>query len=136
MPTSHAKMHLKSARQRLDFLMAKVIQKSYSLNCSHKCSCTFLHSFATSFSRKTILYETNNILYSPWNQKWNKTDSWSENYTKNKSEVTLDSFVNFAYQQLFAFKRFCKETRLSNILKTKNATKFIKTALERSCKLY
>ena len=38
-------------------------------------------------------------------------------------------------QQLFAFKRFCMETRLSNILKTTNATKFIKTILESTYKV-
>ena len=37
-------------------------------------------------------------------------------------------------QQLFAFKRFCMEMRLSNILKTTNATKFIKTILESTYK--
>ena len=37
--------------------------------------------------------------------------------------------------QLFGFKRFCMETRLSNILKTKNATKFIKTILESTYKV-
>ena len=38
-------------------------------------------------------------------------------------------------QQLFAFKRFCMETRLSNILKTTNIKKFIKTNLKRTCKV-
>ena len=38
-------------------------------------------------------------------------------------------------QQLFAFKRFCMEMRLSNILKTTNATKFIKTILESTYKV-
>ena len=37
-------------------------------------------------------------------------------------------------QQLFTFKRFCMEMRLSNILKTTNATKFIKTILESTYK--
>ena len=37
--------------------------------------------------------------------------------------------------QLFSFKRFCMETRLSNILKTTNATKFIKTILKRTYKV-
>ena len=35
-------------------------------------------------------------------------------------------------KQLFAFQKFCMETRLRNILKTTNATKFIKTILESS----
>ena len=38
-------------------------------------------------------------------------------------------------QQLFTFKRFCMETRLSNILKTTNAAKFIKTILESTYKV-
>ena len=45
-PLSHTKMRLKSAPQKVNFLMAKSIQKSYTLNCSHKCSCTFPHSYA------------------------------------------------------------------------------------------
>ena len=34
MPLSHAKMCLKSAPQKLNFLMAKDISKSYTLDCS------------------------------------------------------------------------------------------------------
>ena len=34
MPHSHAKMRLKSAPQKLNFLMAKDISKSYTLDCS------------------------------------------------------------------------------------------------------
>ena len=34
MPRSHAKMRLKSALQKLNFLMAKDISKSYTLDCS------------------------------------------------------------------------------------------------------
>ena len=36
----------------------------------------------------------------------------------------------FLCYQLFAFKKFCKETRLPNIFKTTNATKLIKAILE------
>ena len=46
MPHSHAKMHFKSAAQKLSFVMAKAISKSYTLDCSCKCPCTFLHSYA------------------------------------------------------------------------------------------
>ena len=46
MPRSHAKMRLKSAPQKLNFLMAKAISKIYALDCSCKCSCTFPHSYA------------------------------------------------------------------------------------------
>ena len=46
----HTKMHLKSAPQKLNFLMAKAISKSCTLDCSCKCSC----SKAPSFSIKII----------------------------------------------------------------------------------
>ena len=42
----HAKMRLKSAPQKLDFLMTKAISKSCTLDCSCKCPCTFPHSYA------------------------------------------------------------------------------------------
>ena len=45
-PRSHAKIRLKSAQQKLNFVMAKVISKSYTLDCGCKCSCTFLYSYA------------------------------------------------------------------------------------------
>ena len=45
-PPSHAKMHLKSATQKLNFLMAKGIQECYTLKCNHKCPCTFPQSYA------------------------------------------------------------------------------------------
>ena len=46
MPYSHAKMRLKSAPQQLNFVMAKAISKSYTLDCSYKCTCTFPDSCA------------------------------------------------------------------------------------------
>ena len=46
MPCSHAKIHLKSAPQKLNFAMAKSISKRYTLDCSCKCPCTFPHSYA------------------------------------------------------------------------------------------
>ena len=46
MPRSHAKMHSKSAPQKLNFVMAKVISKIYTRDCSCKCPCTFPHSYA------------------------------------------------------------------------------------------
>ena len=46
MPRSHAKIHLKSAPLKMNFVMAKAISKSYTLNCSCKYPCTFLHSYA------------------------------------------------------------------------------------------
>ena len=44
--SSHAKVRLKSAPQKLNFSIAKVIQKCYTLNCSLKCPCMFPHSYA------------------------------------------------------------------------------------------
>ena len=46
MSRSHVKMRLKSAPQKLNFVMAKAISKCYSLDCSCKCPCTFPHSYA------------------------------------------------------------------------------------------
>ena len=46
MPRSHNKMHLKSAPQKLNLVMAKAISKSYIPDCSCKCSCTFPRSYA------------------------------------------------------------------------------------------
>ena len=46
MPCFHAKMRLKSAPQKLNFLMEKAISKSCTLDCSCKYSCTFPHSYA------------------------------------------------------------------------------------------
>ena len=61
MPRSHAKMRLKSAPQKLNFLMAKAISKSCTLDArSH----IITHSKAASFSIKTILCENTNILFS------------------------------------------------------------------------
>ena len=45
-PRYHAKIHLKSAPQKLNFLMEKVISKSYTLDCSYKSPCIFPHSYA------------------------------------------------------------------------------------------
>ena len=35
-PLPHAKMRLKSARQKVKLLMTKIMQKDYTLNCSNK----------------------------------------------------------------------------------------------------
>ena len=60
----HAKMRLKSAPQKLNFLMTKAISKSCTLDCSCKCPCTLPHSKTASFSIKIILCENINILFS------------------------------------------------------------------------
>ena len=58
-PTSHSKMRLKSAPQKLNFLMSKGIQKNDTLNCSHKCPCTFSHSYALS---RRLVFEKNHFM--------------------------------------------------------------------------
>ena len=46
MPCFHAKMRLKSAPKKLDFLMTKAISKPCTPDCSCTCPCTFPHSYA------------------------------------------------------------------------------------------
>ena len=46
MPRSHAKMRLKSAPQKMNFVIAKAISNSYTIDCSCKYNCTFSHSYA------------------------------------------------------------------------------------------
>ena len=46
MPSFYAIMRLKSAPQKLNFLMAKTISKRCTLDCSCKCPSTFPHSKA------------------------------------------------------------------------------------------
>ena len=46
MPCFYTKMRLKSAPQKLDFLMTKAISNRCTLNCSCKCPCTFTYSYA------------------------------------------------------------------------------------------
>ena len=46
----HDKMRLKSAPQKLNFVMEKAISKTYTLDCTCKCSCTFPHSYAEQHS--------------------------------------------------------------------------------------
>ena len=46
MPRSHAKMRLKNAPRKQNFVMAKTISKSYKLNYNCKYFYTFLHTYA------------------------------------------------------------------------------------------
>ena len=46
MPRFYPKICLKSAPQKLDFLMTKAISKSCTLDCSCKCPYTFPHSYS------------------------------------------------------------------------------------------
>ena len=59
MPPSHAKTRLKSAPQKLNILMAKAVQKTYKLNCSHKCPSTFPHSYAL---LRRLFFEKNDFM--------------------------------------------------------------------------
>ena len=76
MPPSHTEMRLKSAPQKLNFLMAKFIQNTLNYKV-HLIVATnaparsriVKHCYAASFSRKIILCETNNIFYGLGNQK-------------------------------------------------------------------
>ena len=43
---SPAKMRMKSAPQKLNFVIVKAISKNYELDCSSKYPCTFPHSYA------------------------------------------------------------------------------------------
>ena len=69
------------------------------------------HSNAASFSRKATLCETNNIFYSREYQVWHKDDNRFWKVIKNKGDVTVGSFRNFAYVssylrlKTFAWKR-------------------------------
>ena len=106
-------MRLKSAPQKVNFLMAKIILKIYTLNCSHKCLCTFPHCYALLhclvFEKNHFM--SNNSFYSLGNQKLDKTNSCYENNIEHKYEVKLDSFPKFAcvssylYLKDFAWKR-------------------------------
>ena len=61
---SYAKMHLKSAPQKLNFAIAKAISKSCTIYYSCKCSCTSPHSYADLFSIKNFSCEATNIMFS------------------------------------------------------------------------
>ena len=67
MPCFHAKMRLKSAPQKLNFLMEKATPKSCTLDCSYKCALDVpaeLHTVTQAhFLIKTILCEYTNILF-------------------------------------------------------------------------
>ena len=46
MPRSCTKIRFKCSPQKLNFVIAKAISKSYTLHCSYICRCTFPHSYA------------------------------------------------------------------------------------------
>ena len=58
-PCSHAKMRLKGASQKLNFVMEKAISKSYTLDCNCKCPCTFPHSYA---EQRSLVFDKNHFM--------------------------------------------------------------------------
>ena len=86
------------------------------------------HCYAASFFIKTLFCKTNNI------------STARKPNIRQKQIIILKvhhggKFSKFCLrQQLFAFKRFCIETRLLNISKTTNVIDFIKTILKSPCR--
>ena len=86
------------------------------------------HCYAASFFIKTLFCKTNNI------------STARKPNIRQKQIIILKvhhggKFSKFCLrQQLFAFKRFCMETRLLNISKTTNVIDFIKTILKSPCR--
>ena len=79
----HAKMRLKSAPQKLNFLMEKATSKSCTIDYSYKYPCTFrivTHSNTASFLIKNILCENTNIFFS--NSYW-KLGKMNARFWKN-----------------------------------------------------
>ena len=60
MSSFHTKMRLKSAQQKLNFLMEKAISKSCTLDCSCKCPCTFPHSYA---QQRSLIFDKNHFMW-------------------------------------------------------------------------
>ena len=53
MRSYHSNIHLKSGPKNLNFLLAKIISKRYTVDCSYNRPCTFPHSYAALSSIKT-----------------------------------------------------------------------------------
>ena len=100
-------------------------KKSYALNCSHKCPCALLRYLVFNQEKPFYLKQT-------FSTAKNETKPIAD--PKSTSKINMRSFWTvfqiLLMSAVFAFKRFCMETRLSNILKTANATKCRKTILE------
>ena len=117
MPRFQIKTRLKSALQKLNFLMVKAMSKSYALDYSAAYALARLrivrHSNTASFSIKITLCEINSILFSKNYWKLDKVNARFWKKIQNKGKVTLDSFWNFAYVssylhlKSFAQKRDC-----------------------------
>ena len=133
----HAKIRFKSAPQKLNFLMATDISKSYTLDCS--CRLVPLHvpsqlrivmqphfRYIPFYVKIPIFFFARTI------ESWVKWTLDSQRTFKRKRGY-LWQFRKFCLrQQLCAFKEFCMETRLSNIFKTTNVTNFTKAILKSS----
>ena len=55
----HTKMRLKSAPQKLNFLMEKAVSKSCTIDCSCKHPCTFPHSYA---QQPSLTFDKNHFM--------------------------------------------------------------------------
>ena len=112
--------HIKNYLFKITPSQGKQRLKRRPLNCSHKWSCTFPHSYAASFLRKVILCETN-IFRSPEYEVWHKLNAI---FIKNEVQVTLDGFRNFAYVSsylhliTFAQKRDCVISKKLQMIQT------------------
>ena len=62
-PSSYAKMRLKSAPQKVNFVMAKAISKSYKVDCGCKCPFTFPHSYEASFLKKYLMWHYQHFFF-------------------------------------------------------------------------
>ena len=60
MSCDHAKMRLKSAPQKVNFLMAKDISASCTLDCSCKCPCTFPRSYV---QQGSLIFDKNHFMW-------------------------------------------------------------------------
>ena len=90
-----------SLHQKNLFLTPRYLHKNFMCHIVavmvHACFRIVTHRYAALFSRKVILCETKNIYCSLGNCIWHTMNNIFWNYIKNKGEVPLDSFRNFAY---------------------------------------
>ena len=112
------------------FYRTNILSSNFIPYCSQivlKCFRILTHCCAAVLSINTLFYKTNNIFYSLENWIWDKTNNDSESTSKIKVRSVGKFWKCCLHQQLFAFKKFCTETRLLNISKTTNVTDFINT---------
>ena len=100
MPRSYANIGLKSAPQKLNFVMTQSRSKIYTLDCSCKwllaLSHIVMHSLYVVFYKSHSIWNKLNILLARTIENYAKWMLDSER-TLNKDKVTLDGFWNFHY---------------------------------------